>query len=385
MSATGSSTTWLNPTMGQPDLEQNGHVMRAPDRNEPARRTWMVAAATVAALAAAGVLIVAMMRGDTDVDLDADTAPVSIGVDAEPSETPAPISEPEQAADDAATSVAESINTGRPDSATDEASPEPSTAVGAAVTPIDPELPLTTDALVGYWTNVGGRTSGWTALFVDFRRDGSFTLGNTGGLGDAAFTGGTYDVDGDEIVFTGIGGGCDAEEFRWNSTRFTGGALDIDVTPNGGCAGDTGWNWVRVSPASTAGLDLGPGTSGATTQVPDRNAHLKGIWLRLETGDVLAIATDGSYLFTTGGDTLSPDDTGQVEVGSAGTVVFTSDGSGQCAAGDAWTWTAVTTAPDLIRDGNPRGTTMRTETSELCGSAQGSPVWRLLSPDLVGG
>jgi hypothetical protein len=160
--------------------------------------------------------------------------------------------------------------------------------------------------------------------------------------------------------------------------------MNVEVTPNGGCAPDAGWNWVRVSPASAPGLDLAVGDSGAEPAVPDRLNDLVGIWLRAGTGEVLAVDWRGVYLLTSDGDTLAPDDTGTVDVTAEGTIVFTSDGTGDCAAGDAWTWTGVTTAADLVREGYARGTTMRTETSDLCGAEGGSLEWRLLSPDTPG-
>ena len=271
--------------------------------------------------------------------------------------------------------VAAWITDGRPEPAAD---PTTTTTQPA-------ELPMTPDSLAGYWTNVGGPTSGFTALLVDFRRDGTFTIGNSGALGDGSFAGGTFAVEGDTIVFTGHGGGCDGETLVWTATRFAGGRLDVDVTPNGGCAPDASWNWVRVSPASAAGLELREGTSGAPPSAPEAARDLVGIWLRLGTGEVLAIDARGSYLVTTAGDTLSPDDSGRIQIEAPGVVVFTSDGSGVCQADETWTWTDVATAPDLLRDGNPRGTTMRTATSELCGSSESPSVWRLLSPDLAGG
>jgi hypothetical protein len=66
-----------------------------------------------------------------------------------------------------------------------------------------------------------------------------------------------------------------------------------------------------------------------------------------------------------------------------GTLEFTSNGTDACAPGATAQWTEVTTAADLVRENNPRGTTMRTSTSAMCGSGAEGTVWRLLSPDLV--
>ncbi len=258
--------------------------------------------------------------------------------------------------------------------------PEPPAVDEPADEPEVVDEALTTEALVGYWANVDG----WTALFADFRRDGTFTIGNTGRLDGGAFTGGTYAVENDQIVFTGIGGGCDGERFVWRPTAFGGGALDVDVTPNGGCASLATWSWVRVSPASPASLDLQPGDREVTPAAPAEIRDVVGIWVRLGSGDVLAIESDGTYLFTTDGDTLEPTDRGQLTVDALGELVFTSNGAGACAAGDTWRWADVTTAADLIREGNPRGTTMRTTASAMCSSANGGTVWRLLSPDVPG-
>ncbi len=241
-------------------------------------------------------------------------------------------------------------------------------------------MPLSTEELVGYWANTGG----YTSLFVDFRRDGTFTIGNTGRLGAGAFNVGTYEQIDDTTIGFAVpeqAGECAGFAWTWDVSLTDAGVMASAI----GCGGsESRWQWTRISPASAAGLGLRPGEADVEPSTPTTSRDVVGIWLRLGTSTVVVIDSDGSYLVTTSGDSLAPDDAGRIEVGSGGEITFVSDGSGDCVAGETWTWAGVSTASDLLREGNPRGTTLRSTESPVCGSAAGGTVWRLVSPDRPG-
>lgn len=244
-----------------------------------------------------------------------------------------------------------------------------------------PSAPTALDgaALTGYWTS----TDGFNALFVDLRRDGTFTIGNTGRIGDAdAFAFGTYDIDGDAIRFTvdPSSNECVGETWTWEVAVPFDGLMEVDVQDNGGCAAAVQWQWTRVSPISPAGRELAPADTGVTSHMA---APLTpGIWLRLGTGEVVAIDNDRTYLVTSDGDTRSPADTGTVSAAEPGTWTFTSDGSGACEAGATAVWTDVTMPHGALDLGSPIEVSLSATDTPTCGSDAGGPTeWLLLAPD----
>lgn len=238
---------------------------------------------------------------------------------------------------------------------------------------------LAAETLVGHWVN----TEGFDGLFVDFRTDGTFSIGNTGELGDGAFASGTYEVEVATIRFTvsPTSSGCRGETWSWRGRAPVDGMLEVDTIPNGGCVEDAHWQWVRVSPASPAAvtLDTGLPDVGAVDRTPA--PIVPGIWLRLGTSEVLAIAPDRSYLLTRSGDTLAPVDRGEVVEVEPGIWAFTSAGGGECAAGSTWTWADVSMPGGVLDRGSTLDVSIAATATPTCGGADTPAEWLLLSPD----
>lgn len=243
-------------------------------------------------------------------------------------------------------------------------------------------VPLSEEYLHGYWLN----TAGFSSLFVDFRRDGTYTVNRRGPAHAGVASDGTYEVTADDTVVlteaAGEGKRCPGDLWTWTGAATDDGVMRIDaVAPTCGEDYEGDWEWTKVSPVSTAGSALPAGELEVEPVAVGENTDVNGLWLRVGTGEVLSIGLDGTYLFTDTGDSLAPLDAGTYSIGAPGVVTFTSDGTGECGVGETWTWTGVTTAVDLQRENDPRGTTMRADLAPLCGSIGGGDDWRLLTPD----
>ncbi|MGA9279059.1 hypothetical protein, partial [Ilumatobacter sp.] len=236
--------------------------------------------------------------------------------------------------------------------------------------------------LHGYWLN----TDGGLGMFVDFRTDGTFTLGDSGRLRSGAFTDGTFEAPDDTTVSFQTADDaleCPGVTMTWTDVVSDQGVMTVDVSVDDCRVPDaTQWEWTRVSPASTASLELEAGDLDVEPVPVIESLEINGLWLRVGTGDVLALDPAGTYLLTPDGNSLEPLDSGTYRTGFAGVVTFTSDGSGECAAGEEWTWRGVTTAKDLLRENQARGFSMRADSTELCGgSAETGDSWRLMATE----
>jgi hypothetical protein len=257
----------------------------------------------------------------------------------------------------------------------------PATEPPATEAPPAHDVAITTEGLHGFWLSTAGASS----LFVDFRPDGTFTFGDNGRLGGGAFTNGTFEAT-DETTIS-FRTADDASECAGVTMTWTGVANDHGVMTVEALAPDcevpdgTRWGWTRVSPVSTASLQLQAGDLDVEPVSATEISEIEGLWLRIGTGDVLAIDPAGTYLLTPDGNSLEPLDSGTYVIEAPGVLTFTSDGSGECDAGEGWTWRVVTTAKDLVRENEARGSSMRADSTELCGSADGGDSWRLLSPE----
>lgn len=243
------------------------------------------------------------------------------------------------------------------------------------------DVAVTAADLHGYWVN----TAGFSSLFVDFRSDATFTIGGSGRLRSGAFTNGTFEAtDATTVSFrtAGDASDCPGVTMTWTDVAIDNGAMTVEaLAPDCEVPDATRWGWTRVSPASAASLELQAGDLDVERVPATETLAVEGLWLRVGTGDVLAIDQAGTYLLTSDGDSLEPIDSGTFVIDAAGVLAFTSDGSGDCDAGEAWAWPAVTTAQDLLRENQARGFTMRADSTELCGSVEGGNAWRLLSPE----
>ncbi|MGA9276800.1 hypothetical protein [Ilumatobacter sp.] len=270
--------------------------------------------------------------------------------------------------------------------------PAPTPAEPLATEPSTSELPstepapahdvaITAEGVHGYWVNTAGASS----LFVDFRMDGTFTIGDTGRLRSGAFTNGTFEtIDETTISFTTAddASDCPGVTMTWTGVADDQGIMTVEaLAPDCDVPVLTPWEWTRVSPASTTSLSLQAGDIDVEPAAATETAEIEGLWLRPGTGDVLAIDPAGTYLLISDGNSLEPLDSGTYLIEAPGLVTFTSDGSGECDEGEAWTWHGVTTAKDLLRENQARGFSMRADSTELCGPDGGDDAWRLLSPE----
>ena len=340
-------------------------VMFSADGNE--RRTRyrnaMLVAASVAALALVGGLIVIANR-DSDIvpaDQPMVTVPITTGADGETA--PAPDAEQQDTVLEAGEPGA-----GEPLSTTEAPQAQDDTITG--------------DVLHGYWLNIAGGLG----LFVDFRTDGTFTIGDSGRLGSGAFTNGTFEAPDDTTVSfqtADDASECPGVTVTWTDVVNDQGVMTVDaLAPDCRVPDATQQEWTRVSPASTASLKLEAGDLDVEPVPVTESLEIEGLWLRVGTGDVLALDPAGTYLLTPDGNSLEPLDSGTFLIGSPGVVTFASDGSGECEAGEAWTWQGVTTAKDLLRENQARGFSMRADSTELCGGSAGTgDSWRLMATE----
>ncbi|MGA9276798.1 hypothetical protein [Ilumatobacter sp.] len=315
-----------------------------PDRTEPRNRsrTWMLIAASVAALVG-GLVVVANRDSD-----------------------PAPAEQPVVAVTDPALVGTQPPGTASP--STESSGPK--------------EIAITPEGLQGFWLNTVGAAS----LLVEFRPDGTFTLGDTGRLGNGTYTNGTFGVD-DETMITfrtaDDASDCPGVTMTWTDVVNDGdGVMTVEaLAPDCRVPAGSQWELTRVSPASTASLELQAGDLDVEPVPATESLEIEGLWLRVGTGDVLAIDPAGTYLVSSDGNSLRPLDSGTYDLQAPGVLTFTSDGSGECNAGEVWMWQGVTTAKDLQRENQARGSSMRADSAELCRSAVGGDSWRLLSPE----
>lgn len=263
---------------------------------------------------------------------------------------------------------------GRTEGAADESG-------GVTESPPVQDVAITAEGLHGYWLNTGGASS----LFVDFRKDGTFTIGNEGRLGDASYTNGNFEaIDETTIEFSTADDAtdCPGVTMTWTGVANDHGVMTVDaLAPDCNVPAGTQWEWTRVSPASTASLVMQAGDLETDPAAATEISEIEGLWLRPGTSDVLAIDQAGTYLLTADGNSLEPLDAGTYDIDAPGVLTFTSDGSGECDAGDGWTWRGVTTAKDLLRENEARGFSLRADSTELCGSTGGSDSWRMLAPE----
>ncbi len=164
------------------------------------------------------------------------------------------------------------------------------------------------------------------------------------------------------------------------------GKIATEVVAAEGCNGKVGTPgmMIRLSPRSEAGEGIAPpeGEYDDSFQFP---SQLNGIWLRQGTGEILYVhSADSTYARTTTGDLVeAPLDSGTFEFIASGadqettTLMFTSDGSGDCSPGETMTWTAVQwnrVPPAMDPPLGPIGA-VKTDAADSCGISSGSQTW----------
>lgn len=249
---------------GDADINVMEDIMLSPDRNEPRNRSraWMAVAASVAALALVGGLIVAANR-DSDDEVPADqptvTIPDTTGVDGETA--PAPDAEQTVEQDP----VPEASVAVDPDTVEPEADPEPDAAdpidepVGEAVPPVERASAGSAEATCAFGPPTPGDRGTRTLLdqtctfdepgslpfeapqdielavldtrtvqavdaapFTSIADSGMLTAGYSYGGGLARFVGvarGAGDYNGQRITITGLGQGNVAATYDWTTDR----------------------------------------------------------------------------------------------------------------------------------------------------------------------
>jgi hypothetical protein len=238
-------------------------------------------------------------------------------------------------------------------------------------------LPLTVEQLEGIWFEDRGTGFWQQPILARFAADGTFALG--GVLDGDSWHSGAYTVEGQSITFTASGGACGSTDtFVWDveivaEGRFEGrntGGDGNDPAQIGECSVPIGepYNFTRISPTSPAAafiipgyLSLGDPRTSETTAV-----DVQGYWLDPESGYLLKWYRTGGYVLDdTGAMASTPEDAGQIEMGTSTLTFVTGRGAHGCAEGDTMVWEDVS-----VEDGRLQGVV----SSDSCGRGLGAEV-----------
>ena len=217
-----------------------------------------------------------------------------------------------------------------------------------------------------------------------------FVLDGRAQLTSPVFSG-SYTYDDSVVTYSGnqvSDGPCDSPggDNRLAVTVLDEGRIATEVVAAEGCNGKVGspGMMIRLSPGSETGEGILPpeGEYDDSFQFP---SQLNGIWLRQGTGEILYFhSADNTYARTTTGDLVgTPRDRGSFEFLPAeadqrsATIIFTSDGSGDCPPGETMTWASVhwnrvprAMDPPL----GPIGA-VKTDAADSCGISSGDQTW----------
>jgi hypothetical protein len=252
-------------------------------------------------------------------------------------------------------------------------------------------LPLTLESLAGIWYNDTERLPGGALTHVRgplmrLGADGTIVFDDSGYLDTDPAHSGTYQLDGDLVVYDFDAGSCTiGPDFRAVMPEEGRLVTTFTETGDGNCDVGAGseWHWIRVSPSSPLSAAATTADLAAIGEFPvANNNHLAGIWLREGSGQLLRFSSDGSYAIDDGGQLgVDPDDTGTYEL-DGNTITFTSAGSASCAAGDVNVWAGATVAyigPD--EDDLVSTPVLRTMAEVGCPTyPAGEQTWLRLSP-----
>jgi hypothetical protein len=271
-------------------------------------------------------------------------------------------------------------------------SPAPETDEAATGDDMADEMPAVAGdepepaGLVGVWVLEGAHR------LLLLAQDGRFAVDDRGVLDTDPAAGGTWALDGRTLRFANGAESAicsDGAEWSLRAGRLEDGAIETVFA-----AGDdpqcpvgvgTRWQWIRISPQSPSGLEVGGETPDDEGVIPDA-ATLRGVWLLEGTSTVLRLGDDGTYVLDDDGRLLEPADSGTFAA-DAGVVSLTSGpDSRRCSPGDRLVWNVrLLTGPSredeagLARRGD---WVLRGEVEE---DSCGHPVprdgrWLLLSP-----
>jgi hypothetical protein len=248
--ATPSSTAWAaiqhridkQDTTNESTMEV---IMLSPNRNEPRNqsRTWMLIAASVAALALIGGLIVATNRDDNvPANQPAVTVPGTLGVDGETAPDPAVAPDPalEQAAETLPAVELPTQGVMNPICTTTEFTPNDDGSITG------PQNCVTEAEILPISAEVNGTLTDFSpesppSLFVSTDEDGSFTAGYTTSDGVVRYSGfapGVEDFDGETIFILGrrpVGGEQIPAISEWTTEP---GDAPLSTTEEGGISAE---------------------------------------------------------------------------------------------------------------------------------------------------
>jgi hypothetical protein len=226
-------------------------------------------------------------------------------------------------------------------------------------------------------------------IIVQFGPGDLFVLDGRAQLTAPVFRG-RYAFTDDVVTYTDneiVDGPCAAPggQNRWRITVVDDGEIGTEVVEEGGCSGEEGTSapMVRLSPVSASGAAISApeGDFDDTFEFP---SQLKGVWLRVATGEVIYFHVDGTYARSDAGDIVdSPDDRGTFVIVASDeedglvSVVMTSDGTSDCAAGSTLMWDAVEwnrVPPALDPPLGPIGA-VQTVADDACALSSGNQTW----------
>jgi hypothetical protein len=255
-----------------------------------------------------------------------------------------------------------------------------------------PGIPITLESLAGIWHNdtarlAGGELTRVRGPLMRLGTDGSITYDTDGFLDtDPAHTG-TYQLDGDLVVYDFDAGSCTIgpdfravmpEEGRLVTTFIEVGDGNCDV------GAGSEWHWIRVAPSSPPGAAATTADLAPIGEFPvANNNHLAGIWVREGSGQLLRFGCDNTYAIDDGGQLgVDPDDTGTYEL-DGDRITFTGAGSTSCTAGDTQVGESTTVSLVELHEDDPAATSvLHTGAGEAdCPThVSGDQKWLRLSP-----
>jgi len=220
----------------------------------------------------------------------------------------------------------------------------------------DPAVDMpTVDDLAGLWSldhPLNEAMAGFE-LFWRFTSDGTILVafGERFGITETPMFRGSYELSGNTLSLTNTeGDGCETgKPALWAVAVPEDGKLRAEALPNPDgpdCQGDAGevLSLTRISPQSPAAevvsVDIADGDGEPVTE----KIQLAGIWRLDGTGLLLLMdPDDGTYQLDGAGRIgVDPDDSGTLDVGDDGTLVFSSGPDSRfCDEGEVITWTDI--------------------------------------------
>jgi hypothetical protein len=219
---------------------------------------------------------------------------------------------------------------------------------------------------------------------IRFGPDQAFAVDTHGAIDSSPALGGTFGLDGRDIVVTvtGVGPCAAGDTWTWRAGLPGEGRLSLVFTEtglgNGAYPIGTEWSFIRLSPRSSSGAVLRAEPVGELSPLPDPDeapAVLDGRWLLERGGHLLRLRSFGTYAIDDMGLLAAdPYDAGTIGVTKTTLTLVSVAGSNRCAEGN-------TLVLQNVRIDEIGRTLQATVANDECSHALGArPTWIRLSP-----